>query len=69
VADPELQPAGAGDGDAARDGAGAAPELEKRLAAVEAHGRGADFDTASWVWMMMLGVLLPALLLLVGWWL
>ncbi len=46
-----------------------APDLEARLAAVEAHGDGADFDRASWVWMLLLGVVLPAVLLALGWWL
>jgi hypothetical protein len=46
-----------------------APDLEARLIAVEAHGAGADFDRASWVWMLLLGVVLPAVLLVVGWWL
>jgi hypothetical protein len=46
-----------------------APELEARLAAVEVHGAGADFDRASWVWMLLLGVALPAVLLALGWWL
>jgi hypothetical protein len=56
-----------------RSGATASPELapdiEARLAAVEAHGAGADFDRASWVWMLLLGVALPAVLLAIGWWL
>jgi hypothetical protein len=46
-----------------------APDIEARLAVVEAHGAGADFDRASWVWMLLLGVVLPAVLLAVGWWL
>jgi len=61
-----------GDGgarEAAAAGRALAPELESRLAAVAAHGELADFDAASWRWMLLLGVLLPALLLLIGWWL
>jgi hypothetical protein len=46
-----------------------APDFEARLAAVEAHGGGADFDRASWAWMLLLGVALPAVLLALGWWL
>ncbi len=43
-------------------------ELERRIAALESGAEtGADFDVASWVWMILLGVLLPALLLLWGW--
>jgi hypothetical protein len=57
----------------ARSGATAdtrlAPDLEARLAAVEAHGAHADFDGASWAWMILLGLVLPAVLLAVGWWL
>jgi hypothetical protein len=56
-----------------RSGGTANPEpaldVEARLAAVEAHGAGADFDRASWVWMLLLGVALPAVLLALGWWL
>jgi hypothetical protein len=48
-------------------GTGLAPELEARLATVEAHGAHADFDRASWVWMVLLGVALPAVLLVIGW--
>ena len=46
-----------------------APDLQRRLAAVETHGSGADFDVSSWAWMMLLGVVLPAVLLAIGWWL
>ena len=45
------------------------PELAARLAAVEAHGADADFDAVSWAWMLALGLVLPAVLLAVGWWL
>jgi hypothetical protein len=48
---------------------GLAAELAARLAAVEAHGAGADFDAVSWAWMLLLGVVLPAVLLAIGWWL
>jgi len=44
------------------------PELERRIAALESGGEtGADFDAASWVWMILLGVVLPVALLLWGW--
>ncbi len=52
------------------DGSGALPAaLEKRLAALETGGQcGEDFDAASLLWLMLLGVALPAALLLIGWW-
>jgi len=44
------------------------PELERRIAALESGGEtGADFDFASWVWIILLGVVLPVALLLWGW--
>jgi hypothetical protein len=44
------------------------PELERRIAALElGEETGADFDAASWVWMILLGVVLPVALLLWGW--
>lgn len=46
-----------------------APDLQSRLATVETHGAGADFDAWSWAWMLLLGVVLPAVLLAIGWWL
>jgi hypothetical protein len=42
-------------------------ELEARLTALEAGTARADFDAFSWFWMVLLGVLLPAVLLVVGW--
>lgn len=58
------------------DPAGAAPsaqeealpaELERRIAAIAPHAATADFDAASWFWMLLLGVALPIALLIVGW--
>lgn len=45
------------------------PELERRVAALESAGTeaGADFDPASWFWIVMLGVAGPAALILWGW--
>jgi hypothetical protein len=44
------------------------PALERRIAALESGAEtGADFDAASWVWMILLGVVLPVGLLLWGW--
>jgi hypothetical protein len=42
-------------------------ELEARLSALEAGTAQADFDAFSWFWMLLLGALLPAVLLVVGW--
>jgi hypothetical protein len=49
-----------------------APELatlEERLAALES-GRetGEDFDRRSWFWLILLGLVIPAAMLLLGWW-
>jgi hypothetical protein len=44
------------------------PELEARIAAFEKSPRAADFDGASWIWMVLLGIVLPLVLLAAGWW-
>ena len=44
------------------------PQLEARIAAFESAAPAADFDAASWFWMILLGVAIPLLLLAVGWW-
>jgi hypothetical protein len=45
-------------------------ELEERVVALESSsGLERDFDRASWIWLIALGVVVPVLLLLVGWWL
>jgi hypothetical protein len=44
------------------------PELEERIAAFENTAPAADFDGASWFWMILLGVALPLALLAAGWW-
>ncbi|MFI4889682.1 MAG: hypothetical protein ACHQIL_04040 [Steroidobacterales bacterium] len=51
---------------------GPAPEgatLEDRLAALES-GRetGEDFDRRSWFWLVLLGLVIPAAMLALGWW-
>jgi hypothetical protein len=48
-----------------------APELEARIARLEGDLKGTvggDFDAAGWGWIVVLGVILPILLLLAGWW-
>ncbi len=30
---------------------------------------GQDFDGRTWAWLVALGIVLPAILLIVGWWL
>lgn len=43
-------------------------ELERRIGVLEHAPEAArDFDAFAWGWMMLLGVGVPALLLLLGW--
>ena len=43
--------------------------LEQRIAALLSEEQcGEDLDAASWVWAVLLGVGVPALMLLIGWW-
>lgn len=44
-------------------------ELTRRIEALEQHAAQRDLDFSSWLWLALLGVVLPAVLLLVGWWL
>lgn len=45
------------------------PELEHRIAELESAGQcGEDFDRVSFGWLLLLGIVLPAALLLIGWW-
>ena len=44
------------------------PELERRIEALERSGGGQDLDARSWFWLLLFGVLIPAALLLWGWW-
>jgi hypothetical protein len=44
------------------------PELEARIAAFESAAPRSDFDIVSWIWMILLGVAIPLILLIVGWW-
>jgi hypothetical protein len=42
--------------------------LEQRLAALESgQETGEDFDSLSWFWMILLGIVIPVVLLFVGW--
>ena len=44
-------------------------ELEARIVALEEGAeQGRDFDGWSWGWLLALGVLLPIVLLIAGWW-
>jgi hypothetical protein len=43
-------------------------ELEARIAAFENAAPTSDFDGASWFWMILLGIAVPLVLLIVGWW-
>jgi hypothetical protein len=44
-------------------------ELDERIAALESQREcGDDFDATSLCWLFFLGVLLPIILLLIGWW-
>jgi hypothetical protein len=42
------------------------PELERRIALLEQGESGADFDAASWAWMILFGIVLPTILILIG---
>jgi hypothetical protein len=52
---------------AERAAAALPPELEARLAAVEAVADARDFDAVSWFWMILLGAALPVALIVAGW--
>ena len=43
------------------------PDLEARIAAFERAAPPGDFDSASWFWIILLGVALPLVLLAAGW--
>lgn len=43
-------------------------ELEQRIAVIERHDHGGEFDARSWLWLLLFGVLIPAAMLLWGWW-
>lgn len=44
------------------------PELERRLKALENPAeQGEDYDAASWLWLLLFGVILPIIALAWGW--
>lgn len=46
------------------------PELERRIELLEGDAAAErDFDSRSWLWLLLLGVVLPVTLLIIGWWL
>ena len=53
---------------AAPAGAALPAELEARIAAIERAAPGPDFGRAGWFWMLLLGVAIPMVLLIAGWW-
>ena len=48
--------------------AGLPAQLEARIAVLERTADREDFDAASWFWMLLLGLALPALAIAAGWW-
>jgi len=44
------------------------PELERRIEALEREDDGGKLNPASWFWLILLGIVTPAALLLWGWW-
>lgn len=42
-------------------------ELVRRIDALENAAAQRDFDRRSWLWLVLLGVVLPVALLIVGW--
>ena len=44
-------------------------ELVRRIEALEREPLAPDFDPMSWIWLTLLGLVLPLGLLVLGWWL
>jgi hypothetical protein len=43
-------------------------ELERRIRLLERpENQGEDFDGASWFWLIALGLVLPVVVLIIGW--
>ena len=55
--------------DIARENVPAPPpaDLEARIVALEKAAPSVAFDTVSWFWMLLLGIVLPLALLIAGW--
>ena len=45
------------------------PELERRIEALEREPTSPDFDANRWMWLALIGLLLPLGLIVLGWWL
>ena len=48
------------------------PELARRIETLQALDEppiAADFDRVSWIWLALLGLIVPIALLVLGWWL
>ena len=43
------------------------PELTRRIEVLEQQPVGPDFDPASWMWLALLGLVLPIGVLVLGW--
>jgi len=43
------------------------PELETRISILERTAPREDFDSRSWIWIILLGLIVPVLLLVIGW--
>jgi hypothetical protein len=53
---------------AAREAQRLPPELERRIDVLEGDAAARrDFDSRSWLWLILLGVALPVVLLILGW--
>ena len=63
----EIKPSEAGDD--MTTSAQESSELERRIRLLEdPSNQGAEFDTASWIWLIVLGIVLPAAVFVWGWW-
>jgi hypothetical protein len=43
------------------------PGLEARIRVLESAASDTDFDAPSWIWMALFGILLPVVLIVLGW--
>jgi hypothetical protein len=42
-------------------------ELERRIEALERESGAQDIDRRGWLWLVLLGIVIPALLIILGW--